>query len=131
MRDLYNPYRTSEPCNPLAGIGPAVELFGTTLVPSLRPLGPSLPAGFHAQLRSETLRRANPHPFQRVIVGILVGGMALALWIGKAAESVQAETPGGWAHMRGGVDSHSPRPPHECPSDSNSRQLGLGSAGGL
>ncbi|HIF40572.1 MAG TPA: hypothetical protein EYQ74_05695 [Planctomycetes bacterium] len=97
MRDLYNPYSTSEPCNPLSGIGPAVELFGTTLVPSLRPLEPALPAGFHSQLKAETLRGANPHPFQRVIVGILAGGMALALWIGKGAESVQAETPGSTA----------------------------------
>jgi hypothetical protein len=93
MRDLYNPYRTPEPCNPLSGIGPAVELFGTTLVPSLRPLGPSLPAGFHAQLKADPFATPGQHPFQRVIVGILVGGMALAMWIGQGAESVQAETP--------------------------------------
>lgn len=93
MKDLYNPYSTSEPCNPLSGIGPAVELFGTTLVPSLRPLGPSLPAGFHSQLKADTLMVSSSHPVQRVIVGVLAGGMALALWIGQGVESVQAETP--------------------------------------
>lgn len=93
MRDLYNPYRTPEPCNPLSGIGPAVELFGTTLVPSLRPLGPALPAGFHAQLKADPFKAPGRHPIQRVVVGILVGSMALAMWIGKGAESVQAETP--------------------------------------
>jgi hypothetical protein len=94
MRDLYNPYRTPEPCNPLSGIGPAVELFGTTLVPSLRPLCPSLPAGFHAQLKADPFAAPGRHPVQRMIVGILVGGMALAMWIGQGAESVQAETSG-------------------------------------
>ena len=94
MRDLYNPYRAYEPCNPLSGIGPAVELFGTTLVPSLRPLGPSLPAGFHAQLKAYPFVTPGRHPFQRVVMGILVGGMALALWIGQGAQSVQAATAG-------------------------------------
>ncbi|MAG62459.1 hypothetical protein CMO84_02945 [Candidatus Woesearchaeota archaeon] len=92
MRDLYNPYSTSEPCNPLSGIGPAVELFGTTLVPSLRPLGTSLPAGFHAQLKSDSFARG-AHPLRRIAVGSFAAFLALSLWIGQSAESVQAETP--------------------------------------
>ncbi len=35
MRDLYNPYRTPEPCNPLSGIGPADEIQAHGIAPVL------------------------------------------------------------------------------------------------
>jgi len=100
MRDLYNPYNTSEPCSPLSGIGPAVEIFGTTLVPSLRPVGSAMPGGFHSRFGGKSNHNIGQHPLQRVAIAALVVGMTLALWIGQGAEPVQASEAGSAAVAR-------------------------------
>lgn len=96
MRDLYNPYRSHPHQDILSGIGPEVEIFGTQLTPTvvstLGPVGPPLPAGFHGGIGSHGTSARPQGVVSRVILGLVVAGMSLAMWLEHGVQPVQAQS---------------------------------------